>query len=584
MKARALFVMSAAIAALASCSSEEQALSTPQEGKGVYLEVTATQPDTPETRMTYEESTGGAHVGMTSMWSPGEQLAVVSYNDDVLHTLKSENGHYLVSEEEEADNTMTFSGRVANESTTGKYNFYYPVADGTIGVIDERINRVTFDYTGQTTTLTHKGSGQWVGDPDEMSSRDVMFTWEAADPADPITLSRGSAILRFVLKLPQGAPPITDIYLSATKEMFPTELELNFSDMDGTLISRSSYVNTIHLGVEGDATDNSARTITAYMLTPEIWWNHDLVKISAVHKDETGGEETVYSRLYTDNLTDEALINYGSTYTFAPADELGEDRFAGSNVYWDGKKLTFDPPYEMRHAAAQGVYFRWGSLVGLSPLSRSVADYSFDIAYKPTYDGDKPADSKWSTATYDWDDIPYENNPEELTTGSAINALSGDAKWADGIGDICQYLSATGAISGNYHMPTEKEFDLRTAYTISGTQAEPLTTYSSDGKTSLVGSLIGVYRQRTAFPYSGRIIPGFDVDGTPIGVVINPGSILYSYYWGSSLYHYDPGWDNYSSLRLEDDDITPATYSVGEGSAPTPAYPIRCIRDIPAAP
>jgi hypothetical protein len=50
------------------------------------------------------------------------------------------------------------------------------------------------------------------------------------------------------------------------------------------------------------------------------------------------------------------------------------NKFAGSNIYWNGSKLTFDDHGDYTNTKYQGVYFKWGSLIGVSPAQTSGSD------------------------------------------------------------------------------------------------------------------------------------------------------------------------------------------------------------------
>jgi hypothetical protein len=58
----------------------------------------------------------------------------------------------------------------------------------------------------------------------------------------------------------------------------------------------------------------------------------------------------------------------GSSYTLTIDLNKTNILWAGSNVYWDGSKLTFKPAgYVGKENFYQGVLFKWGSMVGVSP-------------------------------------------------------------------------------------------------------------------------------------------------------------------------------------------------------------------------
>jgi hypothetical protein len=124
--------------------------------------------------------------------------------------------------------------------------------------------------------------------------------------------------------------------------------------------------------------------------------------------------------------------------------------------------LTFAPPYTTDKQNYQGVYFKWGSLVGISPVTAS--PFTARVVYAPNGSGgwEDPATFHYSAIT----GIPAIDVPTE--TGSQymgnIAWLSSDENNTSAItgqlkGDICRYLSETDpTITGTWRMPVSSEF------------------------------------------------------------------------------------------------------------------------------
>jgi hypothetical protein len=75
--------------------------------------------------------------------------------------------------------------------------------------------------------------------------------------------------------------------------------------------------------------------------------------------------------------------------------DIREVPYARSNIYWDGSRLWFDKT-DQGNEDCQGVYFKWGSLVGISPVGGATAADVENVAlYIPanissrTWDGTK---------------------------------------------------------------------------------------------------------------------------------------------------------------------------------------------------
>ena len=150
---------------------------------------------------------------------------------------------------------------------------------------------------------------------------------------------------------------------------------------------------------------------------------------------------------------------YGSVNYYHTGIKFSEPLvWAGSNIYWNGTQLTFDETIVDADADSdlkQGVFFRWGSLVGVSPSSTYVT-------YTPHYVPD--GTSTWSTG-----ETPYMIIPDfyrvDTGTGGQTSSYLNDADrnttfmYLSSKGDICKYLSKTGAVEGNWRMPTAIEFN-----------------------------------------------------------------------------------------------------------------------------
>lgn len=131
--------------------------------------------------------------------------------------------------------------------------------------------------------------------------------------------------------------------------------------------------------------------------------------------------------------------------------------WAGSNIYWDGTKLTFDDVGVQTNEKYQGVYFKWGSLWGISP-SGNWTDNS-TVVYKPNGGG------YIASTAATWDAIPFWE-PGTITANRDLKYLTetvhSTANTASGYGDICKYL--TGQAGGTLHgkkwrLPTSNEFN-----------------------------------------------------------------------------------------------------------------------------
>lgn len=146
-------------------------------------------------------------------------------------------------------------------------------------------------------------------------------------------------------------------------------------------------------------------------------------------------------------------------------------KWARSNIVWiedsskpDGGYLTFavkaadnaDIP-----ANVQGAYFRWGSLVAVSPVGN----------YKPSSILHSPSGDKtyewWTSGGPGWGELPYISDTQH-PFGDYVNAADDFAAYNEGTGfdtttdtgDICRYISSKGWVEGDWRMPTAYDLNL----------------------------------------------------------------------------------------------------------------------------
>jgi hypothetical protein len=158
-------------------------------------------------------------------------------------------------------------------------------------------------------------------------------------------------------------------------------------------------------------------------------------------------------------------LGLGTSYTLTVSlKESSTGPWAGSNIYWDGDRLTFDVMGETDHALYQGVFFKWGSLVGVSPAEYwdTSGTNSTATVYVPTYQSGNPTASTWRSGPAgvevgNWASIPYiipTNTSETYLHENSTPAFYGGMK-----GDICRYIGETGAGPRGYRIPKRSDFE-----------------------------------------------------------------------------------------------------------------------------
>jgi hypothetical protein len=297
------------------------------------------------------------------------------------------------------------------------------------------------------------------------------------------------------------------------------------------------------------------------------------------------------------------VLEAGYSYTLLIS--FQRTRWAKSNIYWvstggNNGYLTFDT-YENSHQGYQGVYFKWGSLVGISPAMTN-GGYGFLSQDVPIY-VPNVAGSTWEATTStarNWTawgsnantsaDIPYMDPERGGTDTERSNTYLIDAERndpdtiADLRGDICQYLSTkTGVVEGNWRLPTSDDFGAYTgsSWTTSTPNADGwirgdgdfgedssvgyadgtadlLTAGMNGGSNAVYGSAIG---NGVVFPTSGRRYH----DGGALGYVG-----FYGCYWSGS----SNGTAESHILFFYDGGVFPHDAVIRSC-----ALPVRCIRD-----
>jgi hypothetical protein len=271
-------------------------------------------------------------------------------------------------------------------------------------------------------------------------------------------------------------------------------------------------------------------------------------------------------------------------------------RWARSNIYWDdtAQTLTFIPTDGTTdYEGYQGVFFQWGSLVGVSPAQNPDGEtdaiknkFTDSIPIYVPYD--YPALPKWKktegrkvkddpdipAATDSWTlyggytykntaaaatFIPYMDGSyareTEVTYGRTNTyvmdaALNRDTTYQGMRGDICQYLSKTGAVAGNYRLPMSYEFGRGTTTWNDNPNADGWYTAGSSSTNNTLGNEHGTtILIKGTSPYNKRYITHSLMGGVVLPATgFRGGDGVLQYvgysgdYWTGSAYSYNSGY------------------------------------------
>jgi hypothetical protein len=311
-----------------------------------------------------------------------------------------------------------------------------------------------------------------------------------------------------------------------------------------------------------------------------------------------------------------STLDAGTSYILVV--DLKKCVWARSNIYWDATlnngegALTFVPAgFDTSKEGYQGVFFKWGSLVGISPAQTGGSN-NFSTStpvYIPTYNKTTYSSSTWvmdddhsytswpqtasGVAENDAANIPYMDGNCGYDSNSTFSsyltdaARNTDAMYEARRGDICKYLNKTGVVSGNYRMP--KSYEIKISDGNWNT-----STPSSDGwlKGTATWPNWQTDDNRAAGDPDGRadlLDPEKNHVDKVLGSGINPskGNLVfpasgyrsssslngvggYGYYWSCSSYDAVRGFATY----LQDDRMVGGWYNYRSF-----AYSVRCVRD-----
>jgi hypothetical protein len=293
-------------------------------------------------------------------------------------------------------------------------------------------------------------------------------------------------------------------------------------------------------------------------------------------------------------------------------------RWARSNIYWDdvAKTLTFvSADGTTDYERYLGVFFKWGSLVGISPAQVEGENDTEKNAFSGTVPiyvpYDYPAAPKWKKTTGDAvkedQDIPAAtdnwNGWASVSTGTAAPAThipfmdgtyakagetpygttdtyvidaAQNATYKGLRGDICQYLSLTGAVIGNYRLPMAYEIGKYTNGWGTNPNAEG---WAFEGTSRAANNTLGhehgtVILIKGTNPYDRAYITNSVMGGVVLpvtGLRNNSGTLGYvgnaGYYWSGSAYSGVSGY--YMNFNSSGMNVNYQNRAYG--------YPVRCV-------
>ena len=211
---------------------------------------------------------------------------------------------------------------------------------------------------------------------------------------------------------------------------------------------------------------STSKDNTGNVLLDVLRNHHYTFEITKVSSSGAGSSEDAFKGVK--NIEFEVQVtDWGDNVSVPLVSKL--EKWARSNIVWDAAngRLTFavtEGDNASIPANSQGVFFKWGSLVAVSPT-----DYTYT-----------PAKILFSinNMKYAWTAIPYVGNILAEQTGKWVNSDASEDDFAgyDGgsntngpgyaisganinKGDICRYISDQGWVQGRWRLPTAAEYD-----------------------------------------------------------------------------------------------------------------------------
>jgi hypothetical protein len=216
----------------------------------------------------------------------------------------------------------------------------------------------------------------------------------------------------------------------------------------------------------GSVTQNVNVTVPSSPASNDIYGDYRTVKpVASPAKVRVGNVRVSTSgTTFSNNVLDfSTVLGEGVSYTLL-VELQRTNRWAKSNIYWDGQKLTFDRT-PLGHENYQGVFFKWWSLVGISPVGDG--DSAITI-YVPGVGAQTISTSSYGS----WGSIP------------------------GGSSDVCT------SIDNDWRLPTVLEFGSGSAWSVGSSTASIVSDPTGKGSVS-VGSTYNTSYGNVFFPMSG---------------------------------------------------------------------------------
>jgi hypothetical protein len=401
----------------ASCDKDNELPDKPS-GNEVFIQIQALEvSENGETAVTRSALQGKKEIVSTPVGGGLVMEISVEEEDSPLREESpkplKDNAWFRVIAVEEGTNKYVSHGDFKKGETTN-VNFHVPE--------NKDYDIICFSYNNTTNTLpsfTHTRGDllteTLTADLENLLWQTQVLQVTNTTPTLSILLKHKLSRIKVAINCNYNAWKITSIGNTMTLSSLALVQSLDL--VEGTLTAASAATQPVKWSISENKTEQVSNPFlvlpeannTTFTLTipTEIIGREDLQAIPT---------EAGYTGSFTTKLEE------GHSYTLSLS--LRAPKWAGSNIYWNGTALTFDLHGSTGNQGYQGVFFKFGSLVGISPAKTSGSN-NFSSTDTPIYTvtSSTPTHSSWST-------IPY------CSSGDI-----GDDDTTSGTGDICRYLS-----------------------------------------------------------------------------------------------------------------------------------------------
>ncbi|MDR0961679.1 MAG: BACON domain-containing protein [Mediterranea sp.] len=468
--------------------------------------------------------------------------------------MTNRSGSYWASDTDN-DRSHSFSFVSSSQSagiaySTKQYGFAVRCIEDTIHpYLNVSPQSTTFTAAGGSQLFdvyTANVTGDWTytktGDGNDATASWLTLT-SSGNKLTAVAASNTSIIAR-TATVTVSAPGAPDVTVTVSQAGFVASLS----------VSPTSYTFTAASGSHGFTV--ATNVASGYTFSEDVSWLSCSISGNTLTVTTDANTE-LNSRSATVTVSAAGATDVTLTVSQA-AGSLPSGTWAYSNIYMksDGT-LTFitEPADDTTVYQYQGLFFQWGSLLGVSPAGYTSAS---SIVFTPAgYSGSTP--TAWTNIPYTTDGESASPSVDQFTTTYGTTGYNA----ATGQGDICRFISAQKWVKGNWRMPKAAEYNTlyNAGSAVTGTW-NAISGTNTDGTTPISqGWNLGTGTGQRFFPASGYIFTS-NVELREVGTQ--------GFYWTTS-----PLFDDNAFFM----GILSGSVAAESSNLRQDGFPIRCVTE-----